>query len=115
MTTLPHHGNIVVAKVIESRDARLRLRIAKLPSSRGSLFCRCPDRSHNDLFDWDSLQVSKLLTKRIPFRRDPADDPVCRSQLLRQHVEMAIESAQSGMVICVFQCGCGLLLLPLGA
>ena len=118
MATLAHHIDIVVAKVIESGDACLGLRFARLRSSHRALFSifgGCSDRSHYDLFDRNSLQVSKLLTERVPFRRDPADDAVCRSQLLRQHVEMAIESAQRGMVIRVLHCGRGLLLLPLCA
>jgi hypothetical protein len=55
------------------------------------------------------------LTERVPFRRNPANDTVCRPQLLRQHVEMTIECAEGGVIVCVLQRGCGLLLLPLCA
>jgi hypothetical protein len=54
-----------------------------------------------------------LLTERISFSRDPADDAVCRSQLLRHQVEMAVESAEYRTVSCFLQRGFGLLLLSL--
>jgi len=56
-----------------------------------------------------------LLTERIAFSRDPAEDPVGRSQLLHQHVEMAIEGAHGGMVIRARHRDCGRLLLALRA
>jgi hypothetical protein len=43
------------------------------------------------------LKVSELLAERVSFGRDAADDTVRCSQLLHHHVEMAVESAESGI------------------
>jgi hypothetical protein len=40
-----------------------------------------------------------LLTKRVSFGRDAADDAMCRSQLLHHHVQVTIEGAQGGVVV----------------
>jgi hypothetical protein len=63
--------------------------LAVLPHLGGSVFAvlPCPRRSvvraycnrcHHDLLDRDSLQVGELLTERVSFGRDPADDAVGR-------------------------------------
>jgi len=44
------------------------------------------------------LQIGKLLAKGIPFSRDPANKTMCRPQLLRHHIEMAIQCADHGIV-----------------
>jgi len=92
LTSPPHHLNVIVAKVIESCHGARGLKFGGLPGLLRPIFIflGCSNRSDHDLFDRNSLQVSELLTERISFGRDPADDAVCRSQLLRHHVEMAV-------------------------
>jgi hypothetical protein len=51
-----------------------------------------------------------LLAERVSLGRDAADDAMCRSQLLHHHVEMAIEGAQSWIVISACH-GCHRVLL----
>jgi hypothetical protein len=74
---------------------------------------RCTDRRDHDLVDRNTLEISELLTERVAFRRDPANDAVCRSQLLRQQIEMAIQGAQGGVLTRARHRGRGLLLLSL--
>src|SRR5215212_347138 len=81
----------------------------------GSIFFGSSDRRDYDLFDGDTLQISELLTQRVSFSRDPAEDAVCRAQLLHQHVEMAIEGAHRGMLFRVPHRDCGCLLLSLSS
>jgi hypothetical protein len=44
------------------------------------------------------LQIGQLPSKGIPFGRDPADQTMSGTQLLRQHIEMAIQRADHGIV-----------------
>ena len=81
-------------------------------AGRGSS-CILADRRDDDLVDRDALQIGELLTKRVAFSRDPADDAVCRFQLLHDHLQLAIEGPQSGILTCFPYCGYGRLLLLL--
>jgi hypothetical protein len=51
--------------------------VAVLPCPGRSVVCGCCDRRDHDLLDRNSLQVGELLTERVSFGRDPADDAVC--------------------------------------
>jgi hypothetical protein len=51
---------------------------AVLSCPRRSVVRGCCDRCDHDLLDRDSLQVGELLTERVSFGRDPADDAVGR-------------------------------------
>src|SRR5215204_174377 len=75
-------------------------------ASRSILF-GCRDRGNHDLFDRDPLQIGELLTERVSFSRDPTDDAVCRSQLLHDQLELAVESTQPLILIHLPRCGNG--------
>src|SRR5215203_4691160 len=83
--------------------AVLASRLAML-ASRSILF-GCRDRGNHDLFDRDPLQIGELLTERISFGRDPADDAVCRSQLFHDQLELAVEGTQPVILIRLPRCG----------
>jgi len=57
------------------------------------------------------LHVRQLLTKGIPFGRDPADNTMSSSQLLHHHIEVAIQRAERGIVRRARQRGGGVFLL----
>src|SRR4051812_46728617 len=67
-------------------------------------------RCHDDLVDWNSLQIGKLLTQRVALGRDPADKAMGSSQLLHHHVEVPIQSTKCWIVSGSRQCGRGIFL-----
>lgn len=53
-----------------------------------------------------------MLPKSVAFCRDATDDAVSRSQLLHHHVEVAVQGAQSGVVLRAFQRRGRVILFP---
>ena len=57
------------------------------------------------------MQIGQLLSQRVPFCRDPADDPMSSAKLLRHRVQVPVEGAQSWVVAGRFHGNRGGLLL----
>jgi hypothetical protein len=52
-------------------------------------------RRDHDVFDRNALQVGELLTERVSFGRDPAEDAVGRFQLLHYQTQLTVEGTHS--------------------